>query len=361
MTMNRGYLAAALAALFLVLPSGLADAQSRTTLPLTATDYSVTGATPTTSIYYDVSINTYQALTSSIGFTDKENTQKLNVAPFKIRSDLRSCDWYCDAALNVTQKGGVYTFGVGWGYNSAAPYSRRNERVANGLSDQIAPPRDQRPGETDEEYDGYLRRYRQDALRTLYTSYWESLIRNSWQLRVTGNVQSFGVITGSRVDLNGDGKLDNQYRVKGWDVGVGGAFAPNLRSGVSASLHHTRKRASAVEGQRLARYYGGTVTGARQIAELDRNYRDSEAYRKRLFIPSVWLGASLEHQRCANDVVDCEDRVERQTVFTPYVDLKIAPEAQFRLGLPFRRTRVAPSNELTAAPTFQLGFQMGGF
>jgi hypothetical protein len=358
MTIQKRFLATLV--LFLAIAGEPARAQAQATRPLTATDHSATGATPTSSIYYDVSINTYQALTTSIGFTDKDNIQKLNLAPFKIRSDLRGCAWYCDAALNVTQKGGVYTFGAGWGYNSAAPYSPRHRQAADNLN-PLQPARGQRLGETEEAYTAYLRRYTRDALGTLYTEYWESVTRNSWELRVTGNVQSFGVLTGSRVDLDGDGNVDNQYQMKGWDVGVGGAFTPGLRSGVSVMLHHTRKRASAVEGQRLARYYGGTATGAFQVAGLDPNYRDSEAYKKRLFIPAVWLGTSIEHQRCEDDVVECEDRVERQTVLTPYVDLKISPQAQFRLGLPFRRMRVAASDETVATPTFQLGFQMGGF
>lgn len=350
-------LSAVLLSLVLV---GQGEAQEKATLgPVYS---SITGPTAAGELYYDVSINTYQALTTAIRFSDADDIQKLNIAPMKLRRDLSGCSWWCELAVNVTQRGGISTFGLGWGYSSAAPYSPKNARVAETLNrDNVPAKRPPRQDEKAEEYAAYEKLYREQVLiGRIYTPFFEKLVRNSFGIKAAANAQTFGILAGTPVDLDMDGKIDNDHRLKAWDLALGGEFTPSLNAGVSGTFHLTRKRASAAEGEPLITYHGGSVTGGVRVHFLNPDYKTTEPYLKRLFIPSVVLGTILEYQRCRGETAECEDHVRSQFIATPFVDVRISEEAQFRFGLPFKRTRVAAESSTQAHPIFQLGFQLSG-
>jgi len=131
--------------------------------------------------------------------------------------------------------------------------------------------------------------------------------------------------------------MEHRLKRHGFNATIDSRLSERLQ--VSGLFSSERDRASAEEGTNYANLYGFGVTVGGIVAVLDKKYKESAAYAESFFIPSVVLGGSLEYRRCTNgtDVgVTCPDKLERQTVMTAFVDLKVTKTTQFRVGAPFR-------------------------
>ena len=340
--------------LTVLLPSA-ANAQSPPPNPLFR---SIAGPVAEPSIFDAVSLSNHELLTLSVQFQKDQDKQKVLFAPFKLKEGY--LPFWSEMILNFAQEGGNSTFGIGLGWTNAAPGGRRAQAILEGMFFPAEPP----PllNETKEQEAERRRVHFDRVLVPLYNTFYRSLAANSYQVTFGANVQTFQILAGDEVDIDEDGKIDNDYTLKGADLSAGILYTWSQATGMNATYHFSRKRASAVSGQALANYHGFSVSTGRRVAVLNPDYERSEAYLKNLFIPSVVVGGALELQHCTADVIgECDKGVRRQVAVTPYVDFKISPQAQFRISLPLRRlTQAGKKSGSELSPFVQFAIQLAG-
>lgn len=304
-----------------------------------------TGVEAEPQLFADVGLSSYQLLTATLRF----DRQKLVFAPGRLFETYRPV--LSEIRLNASQSGGTTTLGLGTGYNGAAPDGDRALGIAREIVSRLP---ERESGESLEAYDRRI-------WPRIVHEFRETLARRVVLASVGVNWQLFEVIGGTPVDADGDERTDNAHRLKAWDVAGSISYARNTGSSVQASYHFTRRRASAEEGSELVTHHGGSVSGAIRVATLDADYRDSEEYRRTLFVPSIVLGLGIEGQRCDGDAVRCQDAVRDRWTFTPFVDFRLAQTNQFRVGLPVERlVRFGDESSVELRPVFQFGIQLAG-
>ncbi len=324
---------------------------------------SVTGTNAEPVIFRDVSLSTYDLITGSVQFEKTDSSAKATFAPFKLREEYRP--WQ-EVALNLSQAKGVTTLGVGAAYNPHSAYSAGSNNLLQADLLKINKFRNQKPKteESDEEYEALKAAYYKAQWLVLFKDFYKDLAKGAWVLSAAANVQTFGTLAGDRVDVDEDGKVDNFYKQKGYDVS--GTFLYSWSDATSATVsgHIGKKRQSAVEGQTLETYPGFSAAFARRIKTFnnkDDEYTKTDDYLKSLFIPGVTLGAAFEWQKCGGDAASCQDALESQYALTPFVEIRVTPVAQFRIGVPVQRTvTFGKTSKVALAPALQLVVQLSG-
>lgn len=318
---------------------------------------SIAGPTAEPSIYDAVSLTSHQLLTLSLQFSKEQEKQKVVFAPFKLREGY--VPFWSEMLLNFAQEGTASTIGVGLGWTNASPAGRRAQSILKSMTFTA-----QEPGPENETEAQRLRRdkdFYDLVLVPAYNKFYSRLAAKSYQVTFGFNVQTFSMLAGSPIDVDEDGKIDNQFALRGFDASANALYTWDQAKGMTAAYHFSRKRASAVEGQELVNYHGMSLSGGYRVAVLDREYEKSEAYLKSLFIPSIVIGGALEYQECTDAGARCEKGLKRQSAFTPYVDFKVSTQAQFRLSFPIRLvTQTGKKSEVELAPAVQFAVQMAG-
>ena len=331
---------------------------------------SVTGPDSEPSIFRSVSLSTFELLSASVQFSEKDNKQKVLFSPFKLSSK-KYYPVLSETVLNFARDGDASTFGVGVSWTNTQPGGAKATKILNDptseysrlLSTSPAERLGKDEGESDDHFKAYQDNYRRTVIAPLHDAFWRALAAtNALRLSAGLNVQTFGLVGGTKVDVNEDGKIDNKYLMRAYDLATGVIYANSQASGVNASYHIGRKRAAAIEGTSLVSYQGFSVSAARRLKLLDENYVSSETYLKDLFIPAILLGGAIEYQRCSADsAADCERSLRSQLAFTPFLDVKFSKEAQFRLLFPIvRAVAVGKETKTELAPAVQFGIQLAG-
>jgi len=342
----------------LVLPSLRAAAQDD--LPQRNPIFlSLAGTNAEPVIFRDVSLNTYQLLTGSLGFEKTDTSAKATFAPFKLRQQYIPV--LSEIGLNFAQAKGVTTLGVGAAYNPRSAFSAES---GLDLAKQLAKYKTFRgpmDGEDAAAYKKLRLAYYKDLWPQIFDDFYSDLAKNAVIVSAAANVQTFGTLGGDHVDVDQDGKIDNFYIMKGYDVSATVTYSASQATGVTATAHFGKKRMTAVEGQTLETYPGASVSFAQRVKTLNPDYRKSDDYFKSLFIPSIVLGASLEWQRCDGDATSCENALQSQTALTPYIEIKASPTAQFRIGIPIQRSvTFGKKSQVALGPSIQYVLQLSG-
>jgi len=86
-------------------------------------------------------------------------------------------------------------------------------------------------------------------------------------------------------------------------------------------------------------FTGYTISINKRVARFitdRRRLRRNESYISSLFIPGIHVGLTYDRIFTNSRNVDLvKDKIVATSVWTPSVDILIAPAAQFRIGLPF--------------------------
>jgi len=177
------------------------------------------------------------------------------------------------------------------------------------------------------------------------------------------NATLFTTLEGSSVDADKDGLNDVEHRLKKQSLSISIDSRLSERVQLSGLVVREWDRGSAEAGTAFADVTGLSLSAGRIIAILDDKYADSDAYHANLFIPSVVLGGAIEWRGCGNSSaagVICPNGLQRLTAVTPFVDLKVTPTVQFRIGAPVRFSKPVSGSSGTdlgfvTAFTLQLG------
>lgn len=320
---------------------------------------SLTGTGAEQDLYREVSLSTFDLLTGSFQFEEDEESAKAVFAPFKLSSRYRPV--LSEIAVNVAQAKGITTFGIGAAYNSRSAFSTS---AVTDLQERLAKMpafRGQMAGETDDAYDLVRETYLKNQWAEIYDVFYTKLAHHAWIVSAAYNAKTFEIVSDDALDADGDGRIDNAYTLKGWDLSGTFAYTFNQATGFTVAGHYGRRRESAVEGSALVPYPGWSFTFAQRVKVLNPDYKYSDDYLRSLFIPAILVGASLEWERCGGADDTCEDGQRSRRSFTPFIELRISPEAQFRIGIPVRRTVLFGGKGKTElSPALQYVLQLKG-
>ena len=314
---------------------------------------SIVGPNSEPVIYNAINMNSFDLISTNLQFTEKNNTQKVVVSPFKFLNNSQGT-LLRNSRINITQKNGISTFGVGMGLDNSSPFSNRGDRLFEEAD--IPSKRTKRDDESESEFQKYEVEYYKE-LNESVTSFYESLLKNSFQLTLGFNISMFSVIGGDKIDQNNDGLIDNQNNVESYNYSLSGTFTVNAKTGFGLSIHHVDRLSEPTQGQERVPYWGGSFNFAQRLFLFDNNYETSENYRKTGFVPSLVFGMTIEYQEATDNETFAKDGITKKTVYTPFFDIKINPKNQFRIGVPIQRFK-GINDEISFGPFVQWGFSL---
>ncbi|MBK8553342.1 MAG: hypothetical protein IPL53_20680 [Ignavibacteria bacterium] len=69
---------------------------------------------------------------------------------------------------------------------------------------------------------------------------------------------------------------------------------------------------------------------------MNPDYKKSSDYIYSLFIPSIVVGLAVEYIQAIENQSQAKDGIIKNMVLTPFLDFKISPLSQFRVGIPVK-------------------------
>jgi hypothetical protein len=310
-------------------------------------------------LFKEVSLSSYQLISANIQFSENNGQQKVIISPFKILIK-KYIDYLSETIINISQKESITTFGIGYTYDNSSPYGSKAKRLSKLIISGLSM-RTKNENETDVEYEVYKSEYLKELRFGKYVAFYKELSKNVIKINLGYNIQLFKILGGDNVDINNNNLIDNFYSIKSHNCNVGMSYNYNQSLGIGVNFHYAQKRQTPEEGQKIIPYIGGSLSFGVKMLDLDKNYETSEDFLKSLFIPSIGIGCSFEYQKCTGDLKYCEEGKEIQFVATPFIDIKLNPKNQFRLGFPINKTSyVNNKNQTSMGPFIQYCFQISG-
>lgn len=149
--------------------------------------------------------------------------------------------------------------------------------------------------------------------------------------------------------------ISNQYTIKGHSISGDFNYGVNENLGFNAGLVYQKKRKSAVEQQKMIDYYGFNVALALRAIYLKKKelLKKDNNYLKSFFIPSVVMGCSFEYLKPKGETIFYENGIVKQSILTPFLDFKISPLSQFRIGIPIKKYKSVDSSSQPIGPYVQ--------
>ena len=374
----------------LLLSAGAAAQPNLELDPVRVPDPSVLAGSPHPALLDDLVISGYDQLRASLSVENKGAS--LAWAPWIAGVDYGLLD---ETRFELSQKDGVTRFGVGLRYNPFAPRSRRgdglwtaaNAGLQGGAGSLIAqfgqvnfqvhldstdlvseldslavlrgrlvaaprgPDRENVRSEIErleasvEQRHARLRTNRPararlgkalvDSVAAVNLRFRESLTQYRGVVPgASATVALFPTLFGGNVDADGDGLDDTAYSVKEVSVALSSDVFPADGLQFSTVASYARRRTAAEDESPVNDVlgFGATLSGRVYIFDRD-GYRASKAYRESLFVPGVTLGFATEFSACVSAQAECADGVERTVALTPFIDVRVQKQTQFRLGL----------------------------
>lgn len=152
-------------------------------------------------------------------------------------------------------------------------------------------------------------------------------------------ISLFPILGGSSVDADEDELVDHEHDTKSQSLALSLDWRLGERDGLYLLLSRSKERESAEEGASEADYNGLGLTWSHVLRVLnDPAYKKTKDFKESLFVPSLVFGLAYERRECDSAPVRCAKGVLETEALTPFIDFKIKKAAQFRIGLPFKRT-----------------------
>jgi hypothetical protein len=304
-------------------------------------------------LFNDISFNSGELLAANFLFTNKDNTQKVVFKPLGLTN--ASKHFWRDTKLNFAQKDGITTIGMGLTYDNTAAYNE--SRINRVLASNVIPSFSCNAGEQADACEKRKAVFVKNTLNPAIVKILQERLKNSYSITAGYNISLFGIVGGDKV-LNDENLIGNKYNIKAHNFSADFSFSFNERSGISFGGIYKRKRKSSVENQKMINYYGVNFTFAQWFFALDKDYKDSDDYNKNLFASSVYWGLSFEYQKADGDSQYYEDGIKKYYILTPFLDFRISPKSQFRLGIPIKRYESVSKKLVELGPFIQYAIQL---
>jgi len=392
---------------------------------------SYTGLNADANIFNDLSLNSYELISTNVQFTKDDDLQKVVFVPFRLipinSLDNIKSNFLYNSKINFAQKSGISTLGMGVTWDNSMPSTVRGKRIFTKyesniseikkeinqsllkalksdlqkakkkeleymLSDamvdyvyqlikrielniiafsMVKPDRSnflQKDGYKYEDYlyykskvEAYNKQTNSKLDNELTNEYYKELINNSVKITFGGNFSFYSVLGSEVIDLDNDGLNDNEFSLKQRNLSLGITHVVNEMWGYSLTAYYIEKRSSAEADNDLVPYMGISTAIGFRILILDKDYKTSKDYLKSLFVPSVHTGLAFEYLDCNSGISgNCEEGILKTLSFTPYIEFKINPKNQFRLGLPISSNTRIDSDKIEIGPFIQWRLQLSG-
>ncbi len=312
----------------------------------------MTGMNPKPELFDDINFGGFDLVSANFKYSKDNTLQKVVLSPFKL---LKDKNIFSDIKVNLAQKDDISTFGAAFGFDNTNPFNSLSGRVDRKLGAMPArtPKREQNVGETNAAYQTYLQGYMDEANGDRI-NYFRSLAKGAFSFTLGYNYSAFGILSGTDVK-NTSGLITNKYVNKGqaWSIDVNYSFNQDFL--VNGGLSSIRKRKSALENDKMVRYSGANFAASYRVIYLQSKkdlIRNAE-YVKSFFIPSVLLGLSVETLRAHGDELFYEDGYRYQRTIMPFLDFKITPTNQFRIGIPVKKYEKVTTDQTSLGPFIQ--------
>lgn len=392
---------------------------------------SYSGLNADSDIFNDVSLNSFELLSTNIQFSKDNDLQKVVFAPFKLidlnDSRNKNLNFLYNTKLNLAQKNKISTIGIGFTWDNSTHFSKRGKEIARKMiaptaaevnikvnkefltkingdikkseesnsvyefsnkmasflksiiellekSPSTALLPDKSKSEFDDEgftlpdylyYTDLKKAYQtksQEILDTeLALKYFKALQENSIKITFGGNISLYDVLSGDDIDADNDNLNDTEHSTQQKNISLGITHILNEKYGYSLTGYLLEKRASAEQGNSFVPYYGFSAAFGARTWILNKDYQKTKEYKESLFVPSIHTGFSFEYLKCnGDDNEDCADGILWKYSLTPYIEFKINPKNQFRLGIPFSRLNQLDSEKTVVGPFIQWRLQLSG-
>lgn len=316
---------------------------------------SIVGNNSEPVIYNAVNMNTYELLTTNIQVSKDQNLQKIVFAPFKLTNS-NKVGLLRETKINIAQKNGISTFGVGLGFDNSSPFSKRGTNILKAAFHLYPSQRPKMDDEKEYEYDAYKSKYYY-LIDSTYAKTYETLLKNSFKLTIGYNVSFFEIIGGDKVDLDNDDIIDNYFITESNNFSLGTTYIFSSKTAININGHYSSKLASQKENEKRVAYLGGSFSFAQRLIVLNKNYYKTPDYLKSLFVPSIIGGASIEYQKAFTNEAYAKDGITETLAITPYLEFKINPMNQFRIGVPIKQYE-GEKKEVSFGPFIQWTLQI---
>ncbi len=282
-----------------------------------------------------VELSRYDYVTAAVNFNQEK--VKLVIAPFAARPNPA----LAGLRISLARGTGDYAAGLGLTYNTASPLGARGRRI---FQRNFA-------GIVNNPQEGALDKVTLPATfhDRLWNSY-EELMEGSMSLSGAFTTTVFEEVGGREVDRDSNGVVDNRYALRGYTAQAGLAYLPQESITLGATYAYGRRRASAAADADLASYHTMNLSmSVRALMLRDAGEaRRAPEFISSFFLPALYLGVAVDGEWCESGR-RCADLVERRITTTPFVEARVTPTQQLRLGLSFRATRYVDGESGRAA------------
>jgi len=301
------------------------------------------------SLFSALDFSTYELLSSSFQFADKNNVQKIVLSPFRLVGSKSGV--LEGIRVNASLSNGITTLGAAFGHDNSSPNSKRTKKIVDDIYKGL-------PACTDPQK---LSEYESTVLDPARIKYIEARMKRVFRYSIGYNVQLFG-------NLFAEGsanKFDslNYHNVK--SSTVSGTISHSWNNGdfdLSATYNHIMLRSSSAQFDAIKPYRGPSATIKKRLYQLikDADLKASPDYLKTGFIPSIDFGVAFEGKYYMDsDLRYAENGIKTLEVWTFFFDFKISPASQFRLGIPLTETtNVSKDKKSALGTTIQYNFKL---
>lgn len=295
---------------------------------------------------FDVSMSGYDLLNTSLKIESDDNVVKVLFTPWRL-SAANNGSLLENTKVNLAKNKEALTIGLGSGWNTSSVHSERGKKLVNAMNDKF---KDITSGSKQDD----------QAVSDVINELYEDLAWKATQVTAGLNFGLFDALGGDEVDADGDSLIDNfNAPLQGFTGTLTGTqnFRGYERQQASLSLSGFYSElydgASEKFKQRVPRL-GWTLTATQMLFafQTKEEYRKGKNYTSTLFVPGITLGVSLQFMKALDELSYVKNGVERENVTTVFIDIKITPQSQLRLGVPIKRTTSIEGKEVAETRTF---------
>lgn len=309
------------------------------------------------TLFSDIDFSSYDLLSASVNFSDKNSTQKIVFSPIKlIRTDRKAIEFFRASKINLSQKDGITTIGVSIGGDNSSPFSRRSLKLIPIYPSPDTGNPTMSFGDFVKAQDGYKKK-----LKEMISKFDSDRLKSVFKYSLGYNIQLFSVF-----GANGDSKnFDslNSNSIKSHTISASLTHSRNSGSfEITGTYNYILSRNEAAEGNKIKPYDGPSLSIKQRIVSLIPKSKllNSTEYIKSHFIPSIDFGVAFEGKYYKDsDLGQAEKGVRETEVLTFFLDFKISPSAQFRLGIPHTKAiNIDDSSDTSFGAILQYSFKI---
>jgi len=295
---------------------------------------------------FDVSLSGYELVSASLKFESTSDVAKVLFTPWRLTAKYNKGFWE-NVKVNIAKTKETTTLGLGSGWNTSHIKSGRASSLLDTLDAQLSRIQSGSPNDDQQV---------SDAINEFY----EKLAWRSTQVTAGVNFTLFDALGGDDVDADNDSLIDNYnvplQGITGTITGTQNFMGIRDKQGsVSLSGFYSQLFDGAGEKfkERVPRF-GATFTLTHLVLpfQSEKEYRKGKDYTQTLFIPGITLGLSYQYSKALDALDYVKDGIEESRTTTIFLDIRISPQSQFRLGVPLKTSISVSGKEVAATRTF---------